>query len=94
MRNRRDMDRTNRTHRVIHLIYEQRLRVGHIAGHMKREVLPTPVTEQMIAGHHSRHDDGRDSWIVTLTYQILTVCKFSNRMTQRIYRCYVLGTEP
>ena len=39
------------------------------------------VTEQMIAGYHSRHDDSRDSWIVTLTYQIFTGSKFSNGVT-------------
>jgi hypothetical protein len=60
---------------------------------LKREILPTAVTEQVITGHHSRHHDGRDSRIVTLTYQIFIGSKFSHDMTQRIYRCYVFGSE-
>jgi hypothetical protein len=56
---------------VVHPIYEKCLRVGHVACHMEREVLPATIGQQVIARNHARQYDGGHARLVALSNQIL-----------------------
>ena len=76
--------RADGTNGMIHLVDEKRLRIRHVAGHMKGEVLPPSIGEQMIARYHSGHDEGRDAGVVALPDQILIWFKLPARGIQGV----------
>ena len=90
VRYRRNEGRADRTDRVIHLVDEQRLRVRHIAGHVKRDVLPAAIRQQVISRHHSRHHQRGDGRIVALPDQVFVRRELSDAVAERAYLVDIL----
>ena len=54
MLDQRDRCGSDRANRVIHFLDEEGLRIGHIAGEMKRKILPLSVGKQVVTGDTTR----------------------------------------
>ena len=93
MRNRINGRSFHRANGMIHVIEKQSMRIGPVAGDMKRDVLPLAVAHRVITPKHPPIHDGTGYRLVPLPTEIFALLHFTVGKAEFSQRTHVRRIE-